>query len=515
MAEILPNQPIIFDQEDNCWLEDSGAKLLAEYGDITQFQMGLSPCLGDVDVIEDGNFPDATNWTLGSGWTISGGQACHANGLFGSLSQTAPVSDGVLLRMTFTLDVGSIGCLIQYGAYIENFTQSGTYERWIVADGAAVFGVAANGSAVVCISALNIVTINTNFETYIVDSTGATVSTLTDGDFSDGFFTQDIDWETEALSDDCYTLQVFDPCPCSQGGIIALDFVTGLFNWTIGGNWLITGGTAAYSGSTSSQCELDHVICADVEYTVTYTISNLTGNGEFRVRLGSSLGTLRTADGTYSEQITANSTGFFMTGSSSGGAASFDVTDMSIEIATKTATYESNEIFLQEVLGCNSLALALCNDSDALGFGFLNTGFRPLMRIPASLNRSSYPMDRLAYDYSTGRKTPYYARSRKARELGFDGKEFMHDFAHLFGMADHFYIDDVEMFIEDDEYPSISWDEHNDLGGVTMQVSVKTQLIENKRVSSAVKGCLPNGNPIADDHGELILDEQGRQITDG
>ena len=108
MAEILPNQPIIFDEQADCWLEDSGIKVLAEYGDITQFQMALTPCGADFETVQDGNSPDATNWTLGADWSISGGQLCHSIGVFGTTTQAAPVDNGVLVRMRFTLDVSDL-----------------------------------------------------------------------------------------------------------------------------------------------------------------------------------------------------------------------------------------------------------------------------------------------------------------------------------------------------------------------------------------------------------------------
>ncbi len=515
MAEILPNQPIIFDNQESCWLEDCGIKVLAEYGDITQFQMGISPCMSDMEIIQDGNFPDATNWTLGTGWTISGGEACHAAGTYSTLYQDTEVSNGTLVKMQFTLDVGEIGCTVQFGDYIESFTESGTYTRWAVVYGANQFGIAANGSAVLCVSSVSVLTINTNFETWVVDSTGATVATLTDGVFADGFFTQSIDWETLALPNDCYTLQVFDPCPCSQGGILALDFVTGLHHWNLASEWLVSSGVASFSGSGFGVAELNHVICDGTSYDVTYEVTGLTGSVTAAIMLGSQVGTTRNADGIYTETIVANGTSFNMVGTPSSGTPSFEIIDVSIEITDKEATYESNVIKLSEEFSCKTLALSMCNDTDHLGFGFEQTGFRPLMRIPASM-RLGQPVDeRLAYDYSTGRKATYYGKMRVVYDLGFDAKPFMMSFAFLWNKADHFYIDDTEYFVEEDEFPSMSSDDNSDQIGVTIQVSVKTQLIENKRLSSSSSGCSPGGNEILDENGFKIVDEQFRVITDG
>ena len=520
MAEILSHQPIIFDQEADCWLEASDLKVLAQNDDVTQFQMKLAPCMSDVELLTSGNFSEASDWTLNAGWKIVNGVACHSLGVGSTMSQVAAIGDGVYVRIQFTLDISQGSCTVTYGSYQENFTASGTYERYFTADSAAIIYFYASGSSAVCVSNASAYTINTNFEVYVVDEDGTTQHTYTSADaelhFAGGYLTASIDWTDIAVPEGCYTLQVFDPCPCSQGGIIPLDFRSGVQNWTVGTNWTFSGnGSADFSGSTSSESNLDHVLCADTTYTVTYTLKYLTGNGEFRVRLGSTLGTLRTADGIYTEDITANSTGFFMRGSSSGGAATFSIQEMSIEIADKTATYVSNVVKYQEEFTCRTLALALCNDSDGLGFGFVGTGFRPLMRISASLNRSSYPMKSEAYDNSQGRLSVYYARSRKARELGFDGVELMHDFAHLFSMADHFYIDDTEYAVEDREYPTVSWGEFDDAGGVSIAVSVKTQLIENRRLSSASVGCTPDGNEILDNFQEEILDEEHKPITDG
>ena len=514
MANLLPNQPIVFDQPEDCWLEDSGLKVLAEYGDITQFQLQLEPCGTDVNVIRNGNFDGSTNWTVGLNWDVFDGNACHTSGIYGVLSQIAPVADGVLIRLTFDLSVTESGCVVQYGTYLESFTVSGSYTRWIVADSAAVFSV--GSSFAVCISNVQVMTINTNFSVAIVDEDLTPIEVLLTADgyfnFEDGYFTASIDWEALAIPDGCYHIGVVDPCPCANRGIIPLDFETGLFNWSLAASWSISNGIATYNGSTAGQAILNHVVCDEVSYSVTYTLSGMGGNDLFNVRLGAQNGVVRSTNGTFTETIVSSGTSFIMIGNSSSGTQTFEVTNMYIE-RTTVEYYLSNLIHVKQAFNCQTIALALCNDSDALGFGFVNTGFRPLMRIPASLNRSNYPMERLAYDNSQGRKATYYARSRKARELGFDGKEFMHDFAMLFGQADHFYIDDVEYFVEDDEYPSISWDGNEDSGGVTINVSIKTQLIENRRLSSASVGCQTGGSPLLDNRTETITDQADSAIT--
>jgi len=519
MANTIPNQPIIFDYSDDCLLASDDLKVMAQYGDITQFQMELEPCGSDVNLIQGGNFQNDNLWTsTSSAWEVSRGNAIKVGGVSGQLYQSAPTTNGTLARLTFTIvsiTGGSIN--VSWAGNTHFFDTAGTYTLWLTADAATNLSFAANASTYVWLRDVQLITVNTDFQVNIIDEDGANVDSLetSDGyfDFSDGYFTCSIDWETLGIADGCYRIEVVDPCPCSQRGIIALDLTSGTFEWSTSASWTISGGTASYSGTGVGIALLSNVICSDTTYQVSYTISNMTANAEMNIRLGNQDGATITANGSYTEQITCDGTGFKILGNSTSGTSSFDVTNLSIEIRSTPETITSNEIKLKENLDGCSLALAMCNDSDALGFGFANTGFRPLMRIPASLNRSSYVMERLSYDNSRGRKATYYGRRRKAIELGYDGKYFMHDFASLFGLADHFYINDVEYFVEDDEYPSISWGEYDDVGGVTVSVSEKVQLTENRRLSSASIGCDPQGSVMLDKEDLPIRDQFDKFIT--
>lgn len=520
MANTIPNQPIIFDYSDDCLLASDDLRVMAQYGDITQFQMELEPCGADVNLIQGGNFQNDALWTsTSSAWEVSSGNAIKVGGISGQLYQAAPTTNGTLARLTFTIvsiTGGSIN--ISWAGSTHFFDTAGTYTLWLNADAtasAANLSFSANASTYVWLRDVQLITVNTDFQVNIIDEDGANVDTLetSDGyfDFSDGYFTCSIDWETLGIADGCYRLEVVDPCPCSQRGIIALDFTSGIFEWSTSSEWTVGGGGADFSGSNTAVALLSNTICSGTTYEVTYTVLGLAGTVSAQIGFGSSYGTSRTSDGTYTEQIVSNGTGFRMRGTPT-GSAYFTIKNVSFVAVDNIETIESNEVKLKENLDGCTLALALCNDSDALGFGFANTGFRPLMRIPASLNRSSYVMERLSYDNSRGRKATYYGRRRKALELGYDGKYFMHDFASLFGLADHFYIDDVEYFVEDDEYPSISWGEYDDVGGVTVNVSEKVQLTENRRLSSASVGCDPLGSKLLDRNDLPIYDQQDRII---
>ena len=517
MAEIIDNQPIIFNEAEDCLLEDSELNVLAQYGDVTQFQMKLEPCGSDFEIIQNGNFADASEWTTFGGWSIANGEATHVQGSSGQLYQSAPSSDGTLVRLTFDFVNGDQTQELNVGwSGVNNYiSQSGSYEFWIEADNATNVVFTAFAAQNCIISNIQMISINTNFSVAVIDLDNTPVLQLptTAFDFSDGYFTASVDWQALSIADGCYRLVVIDPCPCSQRGVTALDFTASTFEWSSNSAWVISGGSAVYNDSAQELTSLLNVVCSGSEYSVTFTISGMSGNEEFSVGLGSTFGTTITSNGTFTQTITANGSRVALRGNSTSGTQTFTVTDMEIEEITPSSVLLSNVIKVSETLDCGTLEMAICNDSDALGFGFANTGFRPTMRIPASLNRSSYPMERLSYDNSRGRKYTYYGRLRKSKELGFDAKEFMHDFASLFGLADHFYIDGSEYFVEDDEYPSISWSEFDDVGGVTINVSEKLQLVENRRISSSSVGCSTESLELLDNSGQEITDEIDSVIT--
>lgn len=88
-------------------------------------------------------------------------------------------------------------------------------------------------------------------------------------------------------------------------------------------------------------------------------------------------------------------------------------------------------------------------------------------------------------------------RTRQAKALLFGAPEYVHDFARLWVGFDNVYIDGTLMASEDDEPPSINWEEDLDFGIVTMTFS-KQELTE-KRSCSALPdiGCTDKGFKIS------------------
>ena len=80
------------------------------------------------ELVVNGDFATDTDWTKGTGWTISGGSASQSGGT-GQLYQTISTTVGVYCKITFTVNVTSGAIRIAAGpsATIADFTTSGTY----------------------------------------------------------------------------------------------------------------------------------------------------------------------------------------------------------------------------------------------------------------------------------------------------------------------------------------------------------------------------------------------------
>ncbi len=88
--------------------------------------------------------------------------------------------------------------------------------------------------------------------------------------------------------------------------------------WVKGTGWTISGGTGNKASGSASDLDQTAVITIGQEVTVTFTLSAFVG-GTITPRCGTTLGTARSANGTYTETIsTAGNTTFSMVADSSG-----------------------------------------------------------------------------------------------------------------------------------------------------------------------------------------------------
>lgn len=73
------------------------------WGGVRRWSRYLNPL--NPDLVTNGGFDTDTNWTKGTGWTISGGVATFNNSTGTTLSQAISSTAGITYRITFDLNV--------------------------------------------------------------------------------------------------------------------------------------------------------------------------------------------------------------------------------------------------------------------------------------------------------------------------------------------------------------------------------------------------------------------------
>ena len=525
MATTANIHPVRFNFEQHCSMRDMGWRQPVQWGDDTQFQFSMDICATENNLISNESFDTNTDWTAtGTAFvdTINGWGVKFAGAATGQITQSFTVADDVYLYLTFDIVVESGSMKLALGTYSEIFTESGTYARYIRAESVSSILFAGAPDSAWYITSVGLYAINTNYVVRVVDVDGSVVRELSVEDTPDYFYisrnwiTFSYDW-TDAggafLDERCYRFEVSEPCECSNGGFIAEDLITVQNQWVgSAGDWSFNGtGIAVYNGTLSTDdAFVRNALCDGVEYEVSYQLNAMNSGNQFRVRLGSQGGTFRSADGTYTETITANCSSnnhIFIVGVTGSGGG-FQLSNLRVRRANRSFAFRSNLFDLKEYHPCTSV-IAACCDSDNLQAGYGDTFFQPRMRLKLTYGKPQYePISLESYKGAFGTKRNYYFRGEKMKLLQFGCAEYAHDFiGHLAGY-DHVYLDGESIFINSQEY-SPSWDTIWDWGEGELQVSNKVELIEKRRCSSITTGC-EGSLPIAIDS-----DSGGAGGTDG
>jgi hypothetical protein len=114
--------------------------------------------------------------------------------------------------------------------------------------------------------------------------------------------------------------------------------------WTLGTNWAIGSGDASYThtaSGTSSLSQASLTLTTNEKYRLTYTVSELTGTAAtFTPSFGNAFYTARTADGTYTEDISFYGTKTLAFSFSSSSAATGTVDNVSLSKVPNAAYVE-------------------------------------------------------------------------------------------------------------------------------------------------------------------------------
>jgi len=520
----IPYQPIPFDLEENCTLPCADWIQKIERGDTTSFQFSYGPCPTAWTVLDNGDFASGgTDWTQYGTWSFSGGIATSPTGTNGRLQQTFEQTTSDYYEVSFYCTVNNGYLNIYNAAGWYESTQRDGYHTYVFDASSTTeinffFSEALGGT----ISNISLKPINANVRVDVTDLDGNTEATLPTSMFtySDGFFTVNVDdWDSLSLDDGCYKFAAYDPCECSQFGFVGDDFRTPNQWRIISGNATVGGGLIQFKTPFQSQVRSRALLCPNTEYEINYTLSGMQGGDDFQVRIGTTNGTLRTTNGSYTETLSTSFTGdinvrFIV--NHNGLAHTIELSDFSIEAVTPIVSYTSVPFSLKDDHKCTVLVSA-CGSGNQFNFGFNGTGFNPLVRLEGTYRTSNYPTTKTGYEYSNGFKKVPYMRTRQAKSLLFGAPEYIHDFARLWIGLDNVYIDGTLVASEDDEPPTVSWEDDLDFGIVTYTFS--RQELTEKRPCSAIAdvGCNTEGYElsITSTGGFVRPDEPTLNATDG
>lgn len=521
----IDNQPIVFNQSHSCQYPTT-YKQLVNQGDKTQFQFKLEVCTGSPDLVVNGGFNNGLNgWTVvGSGFAFGSGQTAIKTGTATSLIRQNILTIGNYYKCVVTVDAinsdesGNIA-EVRIGSGTRFFPlELGVNELWGRCLGTPALEIRCNNNSQITVTSVAAFEVNTNYIVTIgqedgtplipiyLEQVGSPYYNSTYFRIDRQFVTVTLDWNALSVGPGCYTIGVFDPCGGNATtNIVNYDFSQGNYGWTFlpdaGGGWEFGfaispggNGTAYFIDPASAifPCYLYNstVLRAGISYTVTYRISAIFTcyvqlyTGKFNPTLSAdNTLTPQFTEGIYTETFTPSQDDSVMIISLNifGGGSRSAVIDYISVVATNVTDLTPDFISEPIKLGnfdCTHL-LRTSNDTDAFGFSYRD--FAPRIRLLSDLRSGRDLSERKVLRGSSGRKKTYFADVIFAKDLVIAPiPEYVHNFLRYLTKSNYLYIDEISYFVEDDEYPDVSWNRQRSDGAVTLEVSEnRLQLLQN------------------------------------
>lgn len=532
MANIIPFQPVIFDESlDACLANTNGFSAPVLLGDNTQFQFNIDACSSASNIVDNSSFnlPN-TDWLLGTNWSIASSRATHSSGASGVLQQLFTLNNSGLYKciITVTITSGTLSVTLG-GATIATLTASGTYEifRNQVFGSSSGIIFSATTDCQCSIDYCSVLILNKAMKVVIYDASDnsqAAILENADGyfNFNKQYWTTTINWGALGLSYGCYYIGVADECEnnCSQLYLAGQDFYEERF-WTqqeanstlilLNNFWLYEG----TSGASSAVLTANYNICSGRTYVITYTLSGHAGNAVFQLDLGGATGAIRSANGTYTETIVSGGSSFNLSFASTVNPSNFWISSLTVHgiDSELTANYISNRFLYTDNVNCSHVFSIVCNEN-SFGMGFVNTGFIPRARIESKAMLSGYSQNRVKTKTSQGdKRIDFFEGDKNYRLKVIRQPEHVIDFLSLTIGADHVYIDNVEVFASEDEFPEPKPNKWYNLYDVDIEYQKKTLLLQNKNCNdNQENGVLSAANTVSE-NGNNVFSGSGIQVV--
>ena len=515
----IPNQPIIFNSQLPEVCEGCGTEFaqLADFNDQLFYQLEVGEC-GTVQFYQEFLFGD---WTQ-SGSTITG---TGNSGGYTAIYKTYDVVRNWRITVTIdtynggTLLVGTlVGTSVNLSApgthtfIVENYDQtSPTIAFFFLGVAGDFFDGTFTVDSVESLANGWLFTGLVDAQTLSVVERFDPVLTL-----KDQYLTAAINLADYDIDPGCYRLAIADYCEntCGQHFIYNPFFNASPgcltcppVGWTstplIGADdWVLPGSGASIElTSIGNSTELVSVteLCEDKDYYVTIIVDSIA-NARLRFAVdGIGYGSFITAPGTYNFIVTPSQSGAVsLLGSQFGALLDGEITVSKITVlADKNwATYDKYSDLIQ--IGdfsddCQFFKVEGCNGENQFGMGFNGTSFLPGIRLQGRRFQPQYDTDSDLFRYASGRWQASFVDRKKKLSYHFGRlPEYVLDFLSLVFYFDNCYVNGQIVFPADGEFPTIEYDNADDLGSLTIDLYKKNDKVRKTVCIGVDANCLPS-----------------------
>lgn len=537
MLTEIKNQPIVFDESigicpQGSW--DYAQQIIST--DTAEWQMQNGVCEWSLQAIEDNDFNNpGANWTYGSGWQFQGGAdstAFKQAGAVSSISQTGCFIVGRRYELeintkALTLAAGSAGFVLSDGVQTIGYvTSSGISKYYFTAQGedfSLTPSDANDTGQFYSVSALEqatniILTVANSTTGVIIDSFNPT-DNPTFFDYVKDRVNFAIPWDNVAGlgSTGCYEIGICDPCVNTNGQNGFHDATIEEANyWTFSslGDWstptiselsevTLEGlGSSTTTDLNAMTWEINGITPANtISYDYSITVYSNSIQTTFQVKFGgtagashsvASAGTVETFTGTIVSGA-GGSVELVITSGNDSATYTVMLSAMDWDLTNETdysPDYTTNKFNIISANDC-SILINMNNHQDAMGFVWDEGDFNPRLRIGGRLLPPDDPfsVERSTHVDSEGEAFNVYFSRRELKVLAIHNEPiFIHRFISLLLGIGHFYLNDVEYFVEEESYPQVTWNRDRTLGKAQILMSAKVEDIEAVRSQADTKG---------------------------
>jgi hypothetical protein len=214
---------------------------------------------------------------------------------------------------------------------------------------------------------------------------------------------------------------------------------------------------------------------------------------------GINYGSAISTSGTYNFTITVTQSGqVSLLGSQFGASLNGEITvkRITVRIDKNSAKYDmySDLISIGDYSDdCRFFKIEGCNGENQFGLGFNGTSFLPGIRLEGRRFQAQYDTDTDLFRYASGRWQASYVDRKKKLSYYFGRlPEYVFDFLSIVFYFDNCYINGDTVFPADNEFPTIEYDNADDLGALTIDLYNKRDKVRKTVCVGVDANCLPS-----------------------